>query len=82
MNVFAVIVIACVPIGLAWVIATGRSLNWAGATGKPGKAIAAGVIAFFVLRNIPFVPFTYLAPLDLKEYDRLSHSTVVGFGWP
>ncbi len=69
MNVFAVVVMFCVPVGLIKFAATGKPIHWAGASGAAGKAIATFVIAFFVLRNVPFAPFTYLAPLDLKSYD-------------
>lgn len=70
MNVFAVIVLACVPISLGYSLLTGRSIQWAGNSGRAGRVIAAFVVAFFVLRNIPVAPFTYLAPIDLAQYDR------------
>ncbi len=70
MNVFAVIVIACVPIALVRTYVVGKPINWVGTSGKPGKAIAFGVLAFFILRNVPIAPFTYLAPIELRQYDK------------
>lgn len=56
------------PFLVYWVLAhalrltTGRGLPIPYVPGRVGWAIAGTVISFMVLRNLPFAPFTVLAP--------------------
>jgi hypothetical protein len=67
MNPFTLTLIAAVAASLIHCLVRGRGINYTGKNGRGGVAIASFVLAFFVLRNIPVAPFTYLAPRPLKE---------------
>jgi hypothetical protein len=69
MNAFAVLAMGYVGACLLKTALTGKGFGWSVTNGRPGQVLAACILAFFVVRNFPFKPFTYLAPVELSTYD-------------